>query len=157
MDSKACVLFVDDETNILRSIRREFFDAPLTVLTADSASEALNIMQKTAVDLIVSDVKMPVMDGISLLEQIKQKYPNVHRVILSGYVEQNSVVTAIVTGVASSYIAKPWKAEELRANIEQILRLKRILNNSTLMNALASIERLPSLPSVYHDFIQAIE
>lgn len=157
MDKPSTVLFVDDETNILRSIRREFFEAPFTIVTADSAADGLKILDQSGIDLVVSDVKMPEMDGITFLELVKKKHPNVNRIILSGYVEQTSVMHAIVRGVAGSYIAKPWKADELRQNIEQILRLQKLLRNTSLLQALAPIDRLPSLPTVYNDFLDALE
>jgi len=157
MNKQANVLFVDDEVNILKSIRREFFDAPFTVLTANSGTEGLKIIQENPIDLVISDIKMPEMDGITFLEQVKKTTPHINRVILSGYVEQSSVIHAIVRGVASSYIAKPWQSEELRKNIDQILHLRKHLIAPTLMSVLTTIDRLPSLPTVYQDFLQAIE
>jgi HD-like signal output (HDOD) protein/CheY-like chemotaxis protein len=156
MNNRPCVLFVDDEANILRSIRREFFDASFTVLTVESGAEGLKMLGSKAVDLVVSDVKMPEMDGITFLEEVKKRHPDVHRIILSGYVEQTMVIQAVVRGVAGSYMAKPWQADELRQNIEQILRLKKLLTSPALLATLSTIDRLPSLPTVYHDFLAAL-
>ena len=85
------ILFVDDEKNILRSIRRNLFQAGFEILTASSGAEGLNVLKEHPVDIVVSDVKMPEMDGIEFLTHVKESHPAVSRILLSGYVERNEV------------------------------------------------------------------
>lgn len=82
------ILFVDDEKAILNSIRREFFDSPYDVYIANGGREALDILEKNHIDLIVSDMRMPEMDGYELLKRVKLLYPEVTRLILSGFTDE---------------------------------------------------------------------
>jgi HD-like signal output (HDOD) protein len=150
------VLFVDDEINILKSLRRELFQSDFEILIANSGKEGLDILEKEDVAVVVSDVKMPNMDGIQFLQIVKEKYPNINRVILSGFVEQSLVVSSIIQGIATTYFAKPWDKDVLKKNIEHILDIESILNQKELLSIINSIEKLPTLPVVYEKFITAI-
>jgi HD-like signal output (HDOD) protein len=154
---KKKVLFVDDEINILRALRRELFQSDFEVLTATSGPEGLEILKKEKVNVVVSDVKMPDMDGIQFLKIVKERYPHINRVILSGFVEQSLVVSSIIQGIATTYFAKPWDIEVLKRNIEHILDIENILNQKELLSIINSIEELPSIPLIYNKFIAAIK
>ena len=88
------ILFVDDESQILRAITRLFMDTEYEVITAESGEEALNILENEKVDVIVSDMKMPKMTGYELLSQVKKRFPNIVRIILSGFSDERIVFDA---------------------------------------------------------------
>ncbi len=150
------ILFVDDEVSILNAIKREFFDAEFEIITANSAKSGLEIIKNNEIDIIVSDVKMPEMDGIAFLRIVKERYPHINRIILSGFVEEETVVVAILQGIATTYFVKPWKYEVLRNKLMYILKMQDLFKSKKLLNTLNSIRKLPVLPKVYSELIKAI-
>ncbi len=153
---KKTVLFVDDEIRILKAIRRELFDADFEVLTANSAKSGLKIIEDNNINIVVSDVKMPEMSGIEFLKEIKKNYPYINRVILSGYVDEETVFVAIQQGVATTYFVKPWKPDILRNKLDHILQMQEVFNNKKLLHTLNSIKRIPVLPKVYSNLLNAL-
>lgn len=149
------VLFVDDEKNILRSIKRSFIKKPFEIFTANSAKEGLTVLETQNIDIVVSDVKMPEIDGITFLTDVKKLYPNINRIILSGYVEKEAVINTILTGVASTYLTKPWINEELSQKLEYIWNIENIISNKTVLKKINKIEKLPDSPKLYQEFIDA--
>ncbi|ADQ06394.1 response regulator receiver protein [Caldicellulosiruptor hydrothermalis 108] len=121
------VLFVDDEENILHSIKRALMDEEYRCLFANSGNEALQILEKEKVNVIVADMKMPEMDGLTLLKIVKQKYPKVVRVVLSGFTHLPQVLAAINQADIYRFITKPWSIEdELKVAINQALDYYKI-------------------------------
>lgn len=118
---KVRLLLVDDEENILRSLRRSLRNEPYQVETACSGEEALDLMAKQRIDLVISDARMPGMDGPTLLAQIKRHYPWCIRILLTGYTDITSTIKAINEGQLYRYIKKPWEDDELRLIIRQAL------------------------------------
>ena len=151
------VLFVDDEENILKSIRRGFYMADFEVHTALGAKAGLAVLEKEDIDLVISDVRMPEMDGIRFLEIVKEKYPSTSRGILSGFVEQTAAFKSLTQGLTSTYFAKPWEDEVLQKRIRHILYVRKILHSQKLLLLINSIGELPTLPSLYQEFMQAME
>lgn len=117
----ANVLLVDDEENILRSLQRVLRREPWNLTTATSGEEALALLANDKFDLIISDARMPGMDGPTLLSEIRNKYPNTIRILLTGYADITSTVKAINDGQIYRYISKPWDDDELRVTIRQAL------------------------------------
>ncbi|MDI5935162.1 HD domain-containing phosphohydrolase [Halomonas kalidii] len=117
----ATVLLVDDEPNILRALRRVLRQEPYRVLTADDGEQALAVMRESAVDLVVSDSRMPGMDGAELLSRIQQEWPDCRRLMLTGHADMTSTIRAINEGQLYRYIAKPWSDDELRQILRQAL------------------------------------
>jgi PAS domain S-box-containing protein len=108
------VLFVDDEENILRSIKRLFMEESYEVLTARSGEEALKLLKDHQnIGLIVSDQRMPGMQGVDLLKLASDISPDTLRIMLTGYTDINAAIDAINKGGAYQYITKPWKDDEL--------------------------------------------
>jgi two-component system, cell cycle sensor histidine kinase and response regulator CckA len=108
------VLFVDDEENILRSVKRLFMEESYEVLTANSGEEALELLKDGQdIGLIVSDQRMPGMQGVDLLKQASEISPDTLRIMLTGYTDINAAIDAINKGGAYQYITKPWKDDEL--------------------------------------------
>lgn len=118
---KVRVLLVDDEDNILRSLQRVLRREPWELQTAGSGHEALAAMAEERFDLIISDARMPGMDGPTLLAEIRRKYPWCIRILLTGYADITSTVKAINDGQIYRYISKPWDDDELRLIIRQAL------------------------------------
>ena len=152
------ILFVDDEAGILKSLRRLFVDEDWEILLADSGAEGLEILAAEKVDLVVSDVRMPEMDGIEFLRQVKQLYPGVSRIFLSGYAEKESVAAALAEGCAQQILPKPWEDQELREVIRDALtqRIELKEHPPALPNLLNSLASLPPLPKVYHELKECL-
>ena len=106
------VLLVDDEEQILRSLKRGLIDEPYKTFFANGGREALEILQQNEVHVIVTDMRMPEMSGLDLLRIVKEKYPHIVRMVLSGYTQITTLLTAINQGEIYKYITKPWKLEE---------------------------------------------
>ena len=87
------ILFVDDEQNVLRSLKRLLYDESWNLFFADSGPKGLEILNQENVDLVVSDVRMPGMDGVAFLKEVKKVYPHIIRIFLSGYADHQAVVT----------------------------------------------------------------
>ncbi|OEU72351.1 MAG: hypothetical protein BA874_09145 [Desulfuromonadales bacterium C00003068] len=114
------ILFVDDEPNVLRSLRRLFMDEDrYELLIAESGAAGLEIMEQEAgsVCVVVSDYRMPGMNGVEFLSQVNERWPKTIRIVLSGYADTASVVEAINIGHIYKFIPKPWNDDELQVNI----------------------------------------
>ena len=108
------VLFVDDEENVLRSLRRLFVDEAYEIIVANSGEEALRVIQSNPdIGLIVSDQRMPGLTGVDFLAKAREIAPDALRILLTGYADINAVAEAINRGGAYRYITKPWKDQEL--------------------------------------------
>jgi len=117
--SDMTILCVDDEDSILRSLQRLFHRKTYRVLVAQSAEQALLVMQNEPVNLIISDMRMPKMDGAQLLQQVSELHPEIYRIILSGYADFESTVAAINLGKTHRFINKPWNNNELISVVEE--------------------------------------
>lgn len=118
----AKVLFVDDEENVLKALKRLFLDENIEILTADSGKAGLRVLDAHPdVAVIVSDQRMPEMSGWEFLEQAKKICPEAVRIVLTGYADVTAAVNAINQGGASRYIAKPWNDSELVPAIKEAL------------------------------------
>ncbi|AOY77027.1 response regulator [Clostridium formicaceticum] len=148
------ILFVDDETAILKSLKRLFMDADYEIFLAEGGEEALQFLSAENIDLLFTDVKMPGMDGYKLLEKVKKKYPLIIRVILSGYTEGKEIVEAIQKNLARTYILKPWNNEELLKFIEDTFEIQKLLKNKNNMN---KFNNIPTLIGSYNRIKTLIE
>jgi len=131
--NKSIILFVDDEPAILRSLHRIASKVDATILTASGGFEALEIIESSHVDVIVSDINMPNMDGNQLLEQVAQISPETVRIVLTSCVNMDTVLNAINCGHIWGYLQKPWDNFELIVKLKQALQLQHILAERTLM------------------------
>jgi len=118
---KNSVLFVDDEPHILGSIRRTVVDENYVPYFTNNAQEALVIMEKIQFSVVVTDLRMPIMDGLTMLKIAKGKYPDMQRIILSGYTQLNQVLSAINEGDIHKYITKPWQKVDLLRAIQEAI------------------------------------
>jgi len=132
----AVVLCVDDEKNILSSLKRLFRPVGYKILLAESGPAGLKILESEKVDLVISDMRMPDMDGAEFLEQVARKWPKVQRVLLTGYADMKSTVAAVNRGMIYKYIAKPWVDDELLATAQQAIERKQIEDDRDRLVAL---------------------
>ena len=130
------VLFVDDEERLLKSLKRGFLDEPYNTLFANSGKEALEILEKKDVHVLVTDMRMPEMGGLELLKIVKEKNPNIIRMVLSGYTQVATLLTAINQGEIYKYITKPWKLEEeFKPSIREAIEYYEAKNAETVQAA----------------------
>jgi len=131
--NKSIILFVDDEPAILRSLERIANKVDATILTASSGLDALDIIKRCHVDVIVSDISMPNMDGNQLLEQVAQISPETVRIVLTGCDNMDTVLNSINSGHIWGFLHKPWDNFDLIVKLKQALQLQHILAERTLM------------------------
>ncbi len=112
MAEERTVLFVDDEEKVLRSLKMGLLSEPYHKFFAKSGKEALEILSQKEVHVIITDMRMPDMSGLELLRTVREEYPHIVRMVLSGYMQITTVLTAINQGEILKYITKPWKLEE---------------------------------------------
>lgn len=124
------LLLVDDEANILAALRRLLRRSGYRVLTADSGMAGLEILACEAVDVIISDQRMPNMTGVEFLRKAKELYPDTVRMVLSGYTDLQSVTDAINEGAIYKFLTKPWDDAMLKANIEEAFQRKALSDDN---------------------------
>ena len=129
-DMRSTVLFVDDEANILASLKRTLRREGYEILTAGSAAEAFSLLARYDIQLVVSDQRMPEMNGTEFLARVKNLYPQTVRMVLSGYSEISAVTDSINKGAVYRFMLKPWDDEKLKEEITGALRHWRELYGS---------------------------
>jgi len=120
------LLLVDDEVNILSALRRLLRQDRYEIVTANSGTEALEILKNSAVDVIITDQRMPGMTGVEFLRLAKNKYPDTVRIVLSGYTELQSVTDAVNEGAVYKFLTKPWDDEQLREHVAEAFKRKEM-------------------------------
>ena len=145
--SDHAVLCVDDEANILSSLKRMLSLQGYKVSTCESAKEAMELLQTQSFDLILTDLRMPEMDGIALLKEIKTLYPVMTRVMLTGNADLESAKAAINHGDVFKYLSKPWDEEETFAIIKEA-----VLLSAKSKRDLALSETVQTLESRIHEY-----
>jgi HD-like signal output (HDOD) protein len=115
---------------------------------------ALAEMKKGPFDVIVSDMRMPGMGGVALLERVKTEYPRVARIVLSGQADQNNILE--VLPFAHQYLSKPCNVDDLRMAIDRICGLQSLLHDDVILRLIGGLDKLPSIPQVYWDLTKAI-
>jgi len=115
------VLFVDDESNTLKSLRRTLRVEQYQSLFSKSGHEALELLEKKNIHVIVTDLGMPEMDGLALLKRVQERYPDIIRLVLSVHADTHSILNAINKGSVYGYILKPWDNNELKIIVRQAI------------------------------------
>lgn len=127
MDETIKVLCVDDEPNVLRALARIFCDESFETVTATDAEEGLRLLtEDPVIKVVVSDYRMPGMDGVQFLKEVRRRRPESVRLVLSGYAEAAAVVAAVNEGHIYKFIPKPWQDEELRLIVRRAVELYRL-------------------------------
>lgn len=156
MTDRFIILFVDDEEMVLSGLRRMLrpMRSAWEMHFALSAEAAHEVFAEHDIDVIVSDVRMPGIDGIELLDQVRNAYPSVVRIILSGHSDQ--VATLRATGVAHQYLAKPCDSAALQTAIERSVALRHELGDPNLAAAIAGTKTLPPAPQAYEELTREL-
>jgi putative nucleotidyltransferase with HDIG domain len=143
------ILFVDDEVKVLEGLQRMLRPRrhEWELAFAPGGEVALTMLAASPFDVIVSDMRMPGIDGAALLEIARQKYPSVLRIILSGYTELEASYRAVP--VAHQFLLKPCDPDALRSAIDRATNLVAVLNSKMLASLVGSLQDLPSLPRTY--------
>lgn len=157
MSSPANILFVDDEPNILSGMRRTLRSkaGEWAMTFAESGEEALKLLDGQRFDAVVTDMRMPRMDGAELLEQVGRRWPEAVRIILSGQCDREAALRAI--GPSHIFISKPCEPATIVELLDRSLRLRRTIYDPSVRRALGGLRALPSIPKSYHAIAQAIE
>jgi DNA-binding NtrC family response regulator len=116
------LLLVDDEPNVLSSLKRLFRRDGYHILSTCSAREGLEMLATNAVQVVISDQRMPEMSGTEFLSRVKQLHPKSMRLVLSGYTDLNTVTQAINEGAIYKFLTKPWNDDEIREIVRQAFR-----------------------------------
>jgi response regulator RpfG family c-di-GMP phosphodiesterase len=130
------LLFVDDEPSILSALRRLFRPQGYKILTAESGQEGLEVLALETVNLVVSDMRMPNMDGAKFLKEVRARWPHVVRLLLTGYSDMTSTVEAINQGEIYRYIAKPWDDTEIVRTVADALEHMRLVGENIRLTEL---------------------
>jgi len=146
---KRNILFVDDEPNILQGLRRMLrsMHDKWEMHFATSGQEALEILERVKMDAVVSDMRMPGMDGPTLLKRIMQDHPDVVRFALSGYSDQEMIGRSIAP--THQYLTKPCDEKKLIQSLEEAMDARAFISNKAVLAKIARIEHLPVLPRAY--------
>lgn len=130
------VLCVDDEENVLRALSRLFSDEEFAVVTAPDAESGLGLLAgDEAIKVVVSDYRMPGRDGVSFLKEVRERWPDRVRLVLSGYADAAAVVAAVNEGQIYKFIAKPWQDEDILQTIRQAVDLYRLQEENRFLAA----------------------
>jgi len=150
------ILFVDDESKILDGIRRMLYAdrQRWEMQFAVGPEAALKACESGGFDVVISDMRMPEMDGATLLTKIRDLYPSTARIILSGYSEPELATRALP--VAHRFLSKPCNAVDLKATIERTCTLQDLLSNSELRQIVGEVAKLPSLSVTYTSLNRAV-
>lgn len=139
-ETQATLLLVDDEASILSSLRRLLRPAGYTIHMAESGAAGLDILEREPVDLVVSDMRMPEMNGAQFLEQVRKRWPDTMRVLLTGYADVGSTIEAINRGEIYRYISKPWDDNQLVLTIRDALESSRLRKENIRLLALTTAQ-----------------
>jgi len=156
-DRRFAVMFVDDEPLVLQGLQRmlrperERWDMRFV----RSGAEALGLLEREPFDAVVSDLRMPEMDGAALLAAVMDRYPHMARIVLSG--EMDRELTFRTVHCAHQFLSKPCDADTLKRTLARASSLRRLLNDRKLKSLLPRLESLPSLPALYTEILAEIQ
>ena len=155
--TKRRILFVDDEPMVLKGLQRTLrkMRDEWEMTFASSSKQALDILGSETYDVIVSDLRMPEMDGAQLLAEVKNKHPEVVRIILSGQVEQETTFKSVQ--LAHQSLSKPCDADILKHKLNKLFALRNLLADESIKRIVSQTETLPSLPAVYTEIISELQ
>lgn len=153
---KKHILFVDDEPLVLKGLQRMLRDMrhewEMTFL--ESGAACLEFMAQHPVDVVVSDMRMPGMNGAQLLNLVMQRHPSTVRLILSGHADQELILKCV--GSTHQYLSKPCDPQALRATVARVIDLEFSLHNEHLQRLMAQMDHLPSVPALYVEIVERL-
>ena len=122
------ILIVDDEKDVLSSLRRLFISEDFETFLAINYNEAMEVLNNEPIKVVISDQRMPDMSGIEFLKEVKEKFPNIVRVLFTGYAETQLINEAFDIAGVYKFISKPWSSEQLKENIYEALEEYDVLS-----------------------------
>ncbi len=143
------VLFVDDEPQLLDGLKVALHGYRRTWRQrfALGGHQALEILANEPVDILVTDIRMPEMDGTQLLKEVQQRYPNIIRIVLSGYTDSKALMRTV--SVSHQYLSKPVSSTQLAAAIERGCRVHLLMEDDGIRRLVGGLSNLPSVPQIY--------
>ena len=150
------ILFVDDEPMILQGIQHSLrgMRAEWEVSLANSGAEALETMAQAPFDVVITDMRMPGMDGAQLLDVVKVRFPRTVRIILSGQSDRETILRSV--GPSHQYLSKPCDLDELKQRLRRAFALRDMLNDTHLKEVIGRLKTVPSLPALYVAVTEAL-
>lgn len=151
------ILFVDDELAVLDGLQRMLrpMRAEWDMLFVNSGVKALDLMSQAPCDVIISDMRMPGMNGAELLAEVLKRFPQTVRLMLSGHADRDLVLKCV--GATHQYLSKPCRPEDLKAAITRACDLQESLRDQNLRHLMARMERVPSIPGLYIKIVEKLE
>ncbi|OGO81612.1 MAG: hypothetical protein A2203_13300, partial [Chromatiales bacterium RIFOXYA1_FULL_46_5] len=141
-NGQRCLLVVDSEVNILQALKRELRQENYKLLLAESATQAIELLAKHNVDIVLTDLRLGDMTGIDFLQKVRAIYPDVIRMVLSATTEISGILKAINECVIYRFITKPWEPDELKIQLVEAFRLRAIqLENQQMKQQLLANEK----------------
>lgn len=152
--TRSRLLFVDDESLVLQGLQRTLHSmrGQWDMTFIGGGEEALETLARQPYDAIITDMRMPRMDGAQLLEKVKELYPQIVRIVLSGQANRETILRS--AGPAHQYVSKPCDPQELKLRLAQAFAMRDLLQNSAVQALVSGLKSLPSLPGLYYE-IQA--
>jgi type II secretory ATPase GspE/PulE/Tfp pilus assembly ATPase PilB-like protein/FixJ family two-component response regulator len=136
------LLFVDDEENVLKALKRVFMEENYKLLIAGNAEQALELIDRESIELVISDFKMPGMNGVDLLREIKKRKPGVIRIMLTGHADVQAVMGAVNEGAVYKFITKPWNDEDLRLSVSLALQQYVLLKENKILKEITKKQQV---------------
>jgi len=132
-------------------------DTEYEIFTAESGKAALDILATEKIDVVITDMRMPEMDGNQLLEKVKVLYPDSLRIILSGYAEKDTILEALQKNTAKLYILKPWENDKLILLVDQLFETENLLRDSQLTSLINKIDELPTIKHSHRKIMDLVD
>ncbi|MDC0358230.1 response regulator [Oligoflexia bacterium] len=157
MSGKKKILFVDDEPKILQALKRMLHAQrrEWDMTFVEKGREALEVLEQNEFDVIISDMRMPGMDGAEFLTEVRERFPNVARIVLSGQSDNEMTMRAV--GPTHQYLSKPCSAEMLQSTIARTCALRDMLADSAVQRIASGLTTIPSVPDLYLNLIRELE
>ncbi|MDF1610821.1 response regulator [Stygiobacter electus] len=151
MSERIKILFVDDEKYILDGLKRmlAFQRTKWDMFFVTNGNDAIEIALNNKIDVIITDMRMPIMNGAELLDNFHKNFPHTIRIILSGYSDYELILKTVKT--SHQFLAKPINSDELITVIDNCLKSRELINSNELIDIINGIENLPSLPNIYFE------
>jgi HD-like signal output (HDOD) protein len=150
------ILFVDDEAKVLEGLQRTMrpMRREWEMMFAEGGTAALETLGTKSFDVVVSDMRMPGIDGAKLLAEVRHQYPRAIRIVLSGHSDQDLIMKSV--GTAHQYLSKPCTPEILKETLARSCALRDLLENKALQDLISQMPTLPSLPALYTALVEEL-
>lgn len=151
------ILFVDDEATLLRLMKMGMrsMEGDWDMHFAENGEEALKLISQQPFDVVITDMRMPKMNGAQLLNHVLREHPKTVRIILSGYADLNEVVNCV--GLTHQFLNKPCSLDDLKGCLHRVTNVQSQLTHEKIRAATAGLKNLPSLPKTYLEIVEAVQ